>query len=90
MGVKKLLELLKPAISPEHLSSFRNTTLGIDIYIWIHKACYVFAEQMRETGDPRAFLPYIHRLLDLLQFYAITPLCVFDGRSTPRKRTTIA
>lgn len=40
MGIDGLLKLLKPITEKEHLSSFKNQTLGVDIMPWIYKGCY--------------------------------------------------
>ena len=40
MGIDGLLQLLKPLVQKEHISSFKGQTLGIDALPWLYKGCY--------------------------------------------------
>ena len=41
MGIDGLLQLLKPLMQQEHLSSFRGKTVGIDAFPWLYKGVYM-------------------------------------------------
>lgn len=85
MGVKRLLPFLEPVTIKTHISQFQGQTAGVDLLSWIYIGCSSLGQEMHENPDSRSFLNYIHLMLDLLQYYHITPICVLDGRWLPRK-----
>lgn len=89
MGVDGLLKFLQPIIKKEHLSSFRGKTAAIDIMSWLYRSLYNSADQMREDPQSIAFLFYLHQMMDLLEYYQIKIICIFDGRFLKHKATTI-
>ena len=92
MGIDGLLQLLKPLVQQEHLSSFSGLTVGIDAFPWLYKGCYMHAVTFDlEEGQEftQSCSNYLLQMLDLLSTYSITPYFVFDGRSLPMKKDTI-
>lgn len=49
MGIDGLLTLLKPLIKKQHISTFRNKTIGVDALPWIYKGLYGATLQMGES-----------------------------------------
>lgn len=89
MGIEGLLKLLDPITLKEHISSFRNQTAAIDIMSWIYKGCYRCAFDHNQNIESNDFLYYILEMLELLSYYSIKPICVFDGRYVGKKDETI-
>ena len=86
MGIQgKLLIFLKPATDETHVSQFHHQTAGVDIFSWLYKAYLSAWEEMRNDPQSKAFLGRIHLMLDLLDHYHITPICVFDGKKMRKK-----
>ncbi len=85
MGIEGLLKLLDPITLKEHVSSFRDQTAAIDIMSWIYKGCYRCAYDHNQNIESNAFLYYILEMLELLSYYNIKPICVFDGRYVGKK-----
>ena len=52
MGIDSLLQLLKPITHSQHLSSFKNQTIGIDASVWLYKACYQSIKFFNLTHNP--------------------------------------
>lgn len=92
MGIDGLLALLKPIIKKQHISTFRNKNLAIDALPWIYKGIYganiQLGGEMNEENQ-HVFLYYIYEMIDMLEFYNIKPIFVFDGRSLSAKGKTI-
>lgn len=89
MGVDGLLKFLQPIIAKKHLSAFRNSTAAVDAMSWIYRACYAASIHDNPEPDSPAFLIYLHQMIDLLSYYQIKMICVFDGRFLPHKQQTI-
>ena len=93
MGIDGLLQLLKPLMQQEHLSAFKGSTVGIDAFPWLYKGCYMhYATLDLENGEPvqPSCSNYLLLMLDMMAAYSIKPYFVFDGRSLPMKKDTIA
>ena len=93
MGIEGLLQLFKPIIQQEHISSFQGTRVGIDAFPWLYKGCYMHYSTL-DLENADSITPscsnYLFQMLDTMAFYSITPYFVFDGRSLPMKKDTIA
>lgn len=89
MGIEGLLKFLDSITLKEHISSFRGKRAAIDIMSWIYKGCYRCAFEHNQNIESNAFLYYIFEMLDLLSYYSIKPICVFDGRYIGKKGETI-
>ena len=89
MGIDGLLNLLKPITQKQHISSFKNKTIAVDAMPWIYKGCYNCAMQLNQNIESIDFLYYILEMIDMLSYYNIKPIFVFDGRSVQAKSTTL-
>lgn len=89
MGIDGLLKLIDPITIREHISTFQYKTVAIDIMSWIYKGCYRCAFELNQNIESNNFLYYIFEMIDLLTYYKIKPICVFDGRYVGKKDDTI-
>jgi 5'-3' exonuclease len=89
MGIDGLLRLIDPVVVREHISSFEGKTVAIDIAGWIYKGCYSCTFLHNQGQKSNNFLKYIFEMLGLLDYYKITPICVFDGRYVGGKEGTV-
>jgi 5'-3' exonuclease len=85
MGIEGLLKFLEPVVIKEHISSFQFQTAAIDIMSWLYKGCYRCAYELNQNIESNNFLYYIFEMIDLLSYYKIKPICVFDGRGIGKK-----
>lgn len=85
MGIKSLFKMLKPIEKKNHLKNFKGMKMGIDTYCWLHKAVYVFAEEIASNEECTKYLIILKRMLKLLLKYEIIPIFVFDGAPIPIK-----
>ena len=89
MGIDGLLKLLDPIVQKEHLSTFRCQIAAIDIMSWLYKGCYRCAFEHNQNIETNNFLYYIFEMLEILNYYKIKPIVVFDGRYVGKKGDTI-
>jgi exonuclease-1 len=89
MGIEGLLKFLDPITIREHISTFQGMTAAIDIMSWLYKGCYRCAYELNQNIESNNFLFYIFEMLDLLNYYNIKPLCVFDGKYVGKKEETL-
>ncbi|XP_027357358.1 exonuclease 1 [Abrus precatorius] len=91
MGIKDLLRFMKPYIEPVHIKKYAGKRVGIDAYSWLHKGAYSCSMELCLDSDSERKLRYIeyfmHRV-NLLRYYKITPVVVFDGGNVPCKAAT--
>ncbi|RDX88235.1 Exonuclease 1, partial [Mucuna pruriens] len=91
MGIKDLLRFMKPYTEPVHIKKYAGKRVGIDAYSWLHKGAYSCSMELCLDSDGEKKLRYIeyfmHRV-NLLRFYKITPVVVFDGGNIPCKAAT--
>ncbi|CAL0332568.1 unnamed protein product [Lupinus luteus] len=91
MGIKDLLRFMKPYIEPIHIKKYAGKRVGIDAYSWLHKGAYSCSMELCLDSDSERKLRYIeyfmHRV-NMLRYYKITPVVVFDGGNVPCKAAT--
>lgn len=56
---------------------------------WVYKGCYRCAYDHNLNIESNSFLYYILEMLELLAYYRIKPICVFDGRYISKKDETV-
>lgn len=88
MGISGLLPFLKKASRPVHVSEFKNSTVAIDVYCWLHKGAFGCAEKLVKGQKTDGYIVYVMKYVDLLLFHNIKPVLVFDGRNLPSKSET--
>ncbi|KEH16709.1 putative exodeoxyribonuclease I [Medicago truncatula] len=91
MGIKDLLRFMKPYVEPIHIKNYAGKRVGIDAYSWLHKGAYSCSMELCLDSNSERKLRYIeyfmHRV-NLLRYYNVTPVVVFDGGNVPCKAAT--
>ncbi|CAI5760113.1 unnamed protein product [Candida verbasci] len=88
MGVNGLLPLLKEIQDPSSLERYRNKTLAIDAFGWLHRGIVSCAEDLCLNKPTRSYITSILKKVQMLKHFNITPYFVFDGQSLPMKQET--
>lgn len=92
MGVKNLSKFInqycKNIIKSIHLSELNNKTIAIDISIYLYK--YKIRDNADGTSN-KYMLRNFKRMIDILKKNSITPIFVFDAKTTPeeKKKTSL-
>ncbi len=89
MGIEGLLKFLTPVTTREQISSFQGQTAVVDIMSWLYKGCYRCAFELNQNIDTNNYLYYVFEMLDLLIYYKIRPICIFDGKYVGKKEETL-
>ena len=88
MGITRLLPLLEPVTRDSNVSSYRNKTVAIDGYAWLHKAVYGCCIELATGLESDKWISYCLNLIDMLLRNGITVHMVFDGANLPSKQIT--
>jgi len=56
---------------------------------WIYKGCYSCAMSLNQNVESNDFLYYILEMLDMLSYYNIKPIFIFDGKAVEAKSETL-
>jgi len=88
MGINGLLPYLKPIQKDKNISQYRNMTVAIDSYCWLHKAIYSCALDIANNVQTDKYVIYCLRKIELLLSYNIRPVVIFDGGPLPSKQKT--
>ena len=89
MGISGLLPLLSECTTKDaHVKKYRGQKVGIDASTWLHKGAYGCATQLARGIPTDSFLRYFMHYVDMLVFYGVTPVVVFDGAPLPMKKLT--
>lgn len=88
MGIAGLLPLLKPVTRTNHVRSYRNKTVAIDGYAWLHKAVYGCCIELATGQESDKWISYCINLIDMLLSHEIIVHMVFDGANLPAKQIT--
>ena len=92
MGILGLLKHLGAvAETGVHVSRYRDQTVAIDGYGWLHRACYGCAWELN-VGKPHEaearYTKYMVQRVKLLRHSAVEALVVFDGGRLGMKAMT--
>ena len=91
MGIQGLLPVCKHVISPCSLEEYRNKSVAIDGYSWLHKAVYGCCVELalkQINIKSKKWIQYCINLIDMILYYNITIYMVFDGANLPAKAAT--
>ncbi len=56
MGIQGLLPLLKSIQQPICISELAGSTIGVDVYCWLHKGAYGCALELAEGNDSNLYV----------------------------------
>ena len=88
MGISGLLKKLTPVTKSSHISEFKNKTIAVDGYCWLHRSIYGCCIELCTNVDTNRWLTYIISWIDMLLSYNIHVFMVFDGAALPSKNNT--
>ncbi|GLJ44125.1 hypothetical protein SUGI_0920180 [Cryptomeria japonica] len=93
MGVKDLLKQMKPYIQTAHIKKYAGKRVGIDAYSWLHKGAYSCSMEICQGGanarnSRLPYLQYCMNRINMLRYYNVVPVVVFDGGRLPSKAAT--
>ena len=90
MGINDLLNLYKPLLTQEHISTLKNKTCAIDIMVWLYKGVYASLNNQKEQNEKNdIYLNYPLKMISLLLSFDIKCICVFDGKILKAKQKEI-
>lgn len=81
MGITNLKKLLTKVATKRHLSSYGGKRLAVDASIWLYRFLY--------RDDEHAILEGLLRQLRQFHKYQITPVYVFDGKSSSEVKLVV-
>jgi exonuclease 1 len=67
MGIKGLLEVLKPALKEVSITRFSGQTAVIDIMVWLYKGAYSCAYELATDRATLNFLVFPVKMLMMLK-----------------------
>ena len=90
MGINDLLNLYKPLLTQEHISTLKNKTCAIDIMVWLYKGIYASLNNQKDQKEKNdIYLNYPLKMISLLLSFDIKCICVFDGKILEAKEKEI-
>ncbi|EZG55395.1 exonuclease [Gregarina niphandrodes] len=88
MGVKGLLQALRPVARESCLSDFAGRSAAIDGYAWLHKAAFTAVENVVNGTFTDKPTRYVLRKVAMVRSFGVRPVVVLDGRPLPSKAKT--
>lgn len=88
MGIKGFFSFFGSLLSPVNLNSLKNKTIGVDCFIWLHKAVYCGLE-LATNKNGNKFVNYIINNIKHLRSFGIKLVIIFDGDKVGLKRREI-
>ncbi|CEM06514.1 unnamed protein product [Vitrella brassicaformis CCMP3155] len=85
MGIKNLLQFLKPVVQKASIDNFSGCRVGVDAMCWMHRGACACAYELATGQDTDKFIRFFLRMVTLLLNCDISPVIVFDGDSLPAK-----
>mmetsp|Transcript_6117 Transcript_6117/g.10577 ORF Transcript_6117/g.10577 Transcript_6117/m.10577 type:complete len:746 (+) Transcript_6117:49-2286(+) len=85
MGIQGLLKFLRPLQRQRNISEFRGQTVGVDAMCWMHKGAYSCALELVKGIDTDRFIKYFIGQVEVLRYFDVKPVIVFDGARMPAK-----
>ncbi|XP_028398743.1 exonuclease 1-like isoform X2 [Dendronephthya gigantea] len=85
MGIPRLLPFLKSIQQPICISELAGSTIGVDAYCWLHKGAYGCALELAEGNDTDMYVNYVMKRVNMMLYYNLKPILVFDGGYLPSK-----
>ncbi|GAA5928369.1 uncharacterized protein JCM15063_003860 [Sporobolomyces koalae] len=88
MGISGLLPLLKEIAKPCHVKEWKDKTLAVDAYVWLHRGAYGCAQELALGKPTIKYVNYAMNKIRMLRYFGVTPFVVFDGGLLPSKMGT--
>eukprot|EP01061_Rhynchopus_euleeides_P015901 TRINITY_DN27016_c0_g1_i1.p1 TRINITY_DN27016_c0_g1~~TRINITY_DN27016_c0_g1_i1.p1 ORF type:complete len:713 (+),score=184.36 TRINITY_DN27016_c0_g1_i1:37-2139(+) len=88
MGIKGLLPAVKDTAESCHVGVFKGKTVGVDGYVWLHRACVNCAYELCVGLRTKSYITYFLSRVQMLLDAGVTPIVVLDGADMPLKDST--
>ncbi|KAF7727620.1 Rad2 nuclease [Apophysomyces ossiformis] len=88
MGISGLFQLTKSIQQSIHVKEYGGRVVAVDGNVWLHKGAFACALDLALQVDTTTYVKYFMRQVDMLKFYNVIPLIVFDGNQLPIKKCT--
>ena len=100
MGISGLHRLLAPHCRPVSLAAggYRGRRVGVDGMAWLHRGLYSCSQEILRARLEGAAAPwgarappyvrFFMKMVEMLRFFGICPVIVFDGCELPAKQET--
>ena len=79
MGIEGLLKFVATKAKRVNLARLKGKKVGIDGYVWLHKAVYSGNLELATNKEGLGFVFYFLHNINLLRKLGIVPIVVFDG-----------
>jgi len=86
MGIQGLLPQLRDITENSHIRDFKNKTVGVDGYVWLHRGIITCSTQICLQRPTDGYARFFIRRVKLLQKHGVIPYIVFDGGPLPQKK----
>ena len=80
MGIEGLLKFVAAKARRINLAQLKGKKIGIDGYVWLHKAVFSGNLELATNQEGIEFVFYFLRNINLLRSLGIVPVVVFDGK----------
>jgi len=88
MGIQGLIPLLERASKNTNISELSGLVAAVDVYVWIHRACYGCGHKIYLGEETNQYVEYCLNRAQMLMRAGIKPILVFDGQNLPAKKST--
>ncbi|KAL4463698.1 hypothetical protein ABPG72_009048 [Tetrahymena utriculariae] len=89
MGITGLLNLLKSIVVKRNLKEYKDKTVAIDAYTWLHPAIYTCSYELANNIETTKHIEFCTKRIDQILSCGIKKIVlVFDGRQLPCKKGT--
>ncbi|KAI4295358.1 hypothetical protein L6164_035412 [Bauhinia variegata] len=85
MGIQGLLPQLKSIMVPIHIKELQGSCVAVDTYSWLHKGALSCSRELCKGLPTSRHVEYCMRRVNLLRYYGVKPILVFDGGLLPMK-----
>ncbi|KAI6703522.1 hypothetical protein NL676_012658 [Syzygium grande] len=85
MGIQGLLPLLKSIMAPVHVKELEGCSVAVDTYSWLHKGALSCSRELCNGVPTTRHIEYCMHRVNLLRYYGVKPVLVFDGGLLPMK-----
>ena len=86
MGIKGLIKALKVnQLRSGHVEEFKDKSLAIDGYAWLHRGAYSCALELATGQATSRHIDFFMHRVAMLQHYGVIPIVVLDGAPLPGK-----
>ncbi|ORZ22126.1 PIN domain-like protein [Absidia repens] len=88
MGISGLLPFFEKVQKNTSLKNFAGKRVAVDGNVWLHRGAFTCSQELALNQQTTAYVTYFMKQVDLLLFYKVDPVIVFDGATLPIKSYT--